>query len=389
MATDARFDRIGRIVPHGNADSLEIAVVSNFPCIVRKGEFSEGDDVFYIRDDAKLLEAAEYSEWLKEGGSGTDGTEFKWRFPWQEGLVRYLGSGGRCRTVKLRGKVSMGILLRVSDVLPRGHADLAELNARIADCETGETFLGENFGVGHWTAPVGNVGDIDVLHQGLDFGLAKSDEENWENLPEEDLHLGGRCIVTKKLDGASCTVICRPDGEYSVASRSQTFNLKRMEERGESNIYTVFTKDAVKAGLWFAGTYGKVIALRGEICCGAVQNFGINRDRKLDGFFVYGCEFPEEENWFRRHGVYGTGNHFLEIARICRENGRGFRTVPLLCGGLERTVTRELLREFNDSPAEDGEGAVVNVRCEDENQELKSLVWHYKSKSREYLGKIK
>ena len=38
MATDARFDKIQKIVPHDNADALEIAIVSSFPCVVRKGE---------------------------------------------------------------------------------------------------------------------------------------------------------------------------------------------------------------------------------------------------------------------------------------------------------------------------------------------------------------
>ena len=240
MATDARFDRIQKIVPHGNADALEIAVVSNFPCIVRKGDFKAGEIVFYIRDDAKLIEADKYMEWQKAmkqpdyfGPTDWSG----WDYPWQEGLVRYLGSGGRVKTVKLRGKVSMGILLKMEDACSSpyckfyvGNDNIDEINAKISDPDTGEKFLKDNFGVGHWTAPVGNVGTLDVLHQGLDFGLEKSDEETWENIPEDDLHLGSVGILTKKLDGTSCTVVCQPNGEYSVASRSQTFNVKRMAE---------------------------------------------------------------------------------------------------------------------------------------------------------------
>ena len=60
MATDAKFDKIQNIVSDDNADALEIAIVSNFPCVVRKGEFNEGDWCFYIRDDTKLLG---YDEW--------------------------------------------------------------------------------------------------------------------------------------------------------------------------------------------------------------------------------------------------------------------------------------------------------------------------------------
>ena len=62
MSTDARFEKIDKIIPHDNSDNLEIAVVSNFPCVVRKGEFKEGDICFYIRDDAKLMGWDEYQE---------------------------------------------------------------------------------------------------------------------------------------------------------------------------------------------------------------------------------------------------------------------------------------------------------------------------------------
>ena len=43
MATDARFDKIKKIVPCKNSDNLETVIVSNFPCVVRKGEFKEGE----------------------------------------------------------------------------------------------------------------------------------------------------------------------------------------------------------------------------------------------------------------------------------------------------------------------------------------------------------
>lgn len=400
MATDAKFDRIQKIVPHDNADALEIAVVSNFPCVVRKGEFKAGDIVFYIRDDAKLLEVNEYLEWSKEmkKPDAMGPMEFNWNFPWQESLVKYVGSGARVKSVKLRGRVSMGILIKMEDACSGysckfyvGEDNFDEINAKILDPETGDKFLKDNFGVGHWSAPVGNIGNLDVLHQGLDFGLQKSDEENWENLPDEDLHIGEKCLVTRKLDGTSCTVICQPNGEYSVASRSQTFNVKRMRDNDEENIYTKFSEKAVNAGLWYAKTFNTVIAFRGEICCEAVQNFGINKDRKRNGFFVYGCEFPYEENWFLRHGVYGTVNHFLKVVETCRKAGYDVDTVPVVMGeeDNEVLVTKVLLKSFNDAPAEDGEGVVLNIKCEDPSQELKSFVWHYKSKSREYLQKIK
>lgn len=397
MATDAKFDKVQKILKHENADALEIAIVSNFPCVVRKGEFKEGDWCFYIRDDAKLIafdeRAAEVAKMKEAGMLVPENIDeiVKLTFEWQRPLLKYLGGGGRVKTVKLRGQTSMGILLKPEVVWTAGGPECEEtclweeLNKKIAS-ETGSSFLESKLGVTHWSAPIGNIGDMNVLHQGLDFGLAASDEENWQNLPEDELHLGAKCLVTKKLDGTSCTVICQPNGEWSVASRRMTFNVKQMEAEGQENVYTRYTREAVKAGLWYAREHNVVIALRGEVCCSTVQKFGINKDKDLNGFFIYGVEFPEAEDFYVKHGVYGSGKHFTDIVKEMEAAGFCLKTVPVVC---ETVVSRELLKEYNDKPASWGEGVVLNISCEGADPSAFSAVWSYKSKSQEYLMKIK
>lgn len=397
MVTDAKFDKVQKILKHENADALEIAIVSNFPCVVRKGEFKEGDWCFYIRDDAKLIafdeRAAEVMKMKEAGMLIPENIDeiVKLTFEWQRPLLKYLGGGGRVKTVKLRGQTSMGILLKPEVVWTAGGPECEEtclweeLNKKIAS-ETGSGFLESKLGVTHWSAPIGNIGDMNVLHQGLDFGLAASDEENWQNLPEDELHLGAKCLVTKKLDGTSCTVICQPNGEWSVASRRMTFNIKQMEAEGQENVYTRYTREAVKAGLWYAREHNVVIALRGEVCCSTVQKFGINKDKDLNGFFIYGVEFPEAEDFYVKHGVYGSGKHFTDIVKEMEAAGFCLKTVPVVC---ESVVTRELLKEYNDKPASWGEGVVLNISCEGADPSAFSAVWSYKSKSQEYLMKIK
>lgn len=396
MATDARFERIQKIVPHENADSLEIAIVSNFPCVVRKGEFKEGDICFYIRDDAKLIGWDEYKvrinrdkEAQKTGDFVTqDGFTSTW--PWQDNLLKYLGSGGRVKSIKLRGKVSMGILLSTKtvcpDVLVFDEPVAETFNKTIQNPEYGSSYLEKRFGITHWSAPTTGFGELDVKYCGLPEGLAKSDEENWENLPESDLHIGSECLVTKKLDGTSTTVTCYPDGKYEVSSRSLTFNVERMNAYGQENIYTKFTKDAVKAGLWYAKKFNTIIAIRGETCCGSVQKSSYNKDCKLEGFFVYGCEFPQKENFFEKHGVYGTDFHWKTILNLIEdEYGISLKSVPIV---EEEIVSKELLRKYNEMPWEWGEGVVINVKVNDINHVPESMVWDYKSKSREYLMKM-
>lgn len=402
MSTDARFEKISKIIPHENSDNLEIAIVSNFPCVVRKGEFNEGDWCFYIRDDAKLLGFDEYKARLEQDkkaaktGDFVTQDEFTCTWQWQDNLLKYLGGSGRVKSIKLRGKVSMGILLKPKDVIGYGCSNSNDvffddacaemLNNMISDPNTGVMYLEHRFGITHWSAPTTGMGDMNVKYAGLPEGLEKSDEENWENIPESDLHIGSKCLVTKKLDGTSTTVTCYPDGRYEISSRSQTFNIENMLEKNEENVYTKFTKDAVKAGLWYAKEHNTIIAIRGETCCGSVQNSSYNKDCKLEGFFVYGCEFPEDQNYYEKHGIYGTSRHFSVVVDEMNNHGFNVKTVPIIG---EDVVSKELLKKYNDMSWEFGEGVVLNIKIDNINDVLMSFVWDYKSKSREYLMKMK
>ena len=395
MATDAKFDKIQKIIPHDNADSLEIAIVSNFPCVVRKGEFSEGDLCFYIRDDAKLLGYDELKEReardieAQQTGAFVTQDCFTCTWQWQDSLLKYLGGGGRVKSIKLRGKVSMGILLKPVVVCPNiknFNDEIAKhFNNCISDPATGSAYLEKNFGVTYWVAPSTGFGSLNVKYAGLPFSMAKTDQENWENIDEADLHIGSECVVTKKLDGTSTTITCYPDGKYDISSRGQTFNVDDMIAKGEENVYTKYTKEAVKAGCWYAKKFGTTIALRGETCCRSVQNSSYNKDCQLEDFFLYGCEFPEESNYFLKHGVYGTDNHFIKIAEMMNANGFNVKMVPII--GYDK-VSRELLASYNDREWNWGEGVVINIKCDDIGK-IDSLVWSYKSKSREYLMKMK
>ena len=392
MATDAKFDKIQKISPHDNADSLEIAIVSNFPCVVRKGEFKEGEWCFYIRDDARLLGWDEYQERInrdreaEKTGDFVTQDEFTCTWQWQDNLLKYLGNGGRVKSIKLRGKVSMGILLDTKTVCPEvsvfDESVADELNKFIQNPENGSSYLEKRFGISHWSAPTTGFGSMNVKYCHLPENIVKSDSENWENLPDVDLHFGRIGLITQKLDGTSTLTTCYPDGRFEISSRSMTF--KDEEDETKFNIYQKFTKEIVKAGLWYAKKHNKIIAFRSETCCGSVQKFGINKDRLREDSFVYGCEFPEEEDFFLKHGCFGTKNHFLNVISECNDNGFNVKHVPIL--GKE-IITKDLLKKYNDMPA-DFEGVVINVDCTDADIS-ESLVWQYKSKSREYLMRIK
>ncbi|QNR70356.1 RNA ligase (ATP) (plasmid) [Paenibacillus peoriae] len=82
---------IDELVKHPNADRLEIATVKGWSCIVQIGQFQKGEKVVYIPIDSILPE--ELAEKL--------------------GVTSYLKNGERLRTVRLRGYISQGLLMKI------------------------------------------------------------------------------------------------------------------------------------------------------------------------------------------------------------------------------------------------------------------------------------
>ena len=93
--------------PIQGADRIEVARVDGWECVVKKGEFSIGEQIVYIEIDSILPERPEF-EFLRDR-----------KF--------------RVRTIKLRGQVSQGLVLPLS-VLPDGkYFCIALLPARFSN----------------------------------------------------------------------------------------------------------------------------------------------------------------------------------------------------------------------------------------------------------------
>ena len=176
MATHARPDTITKIENHPMADNLEIAIVSNFPCVVRKGECEEGEWCCYRREDSKLIGWGEWQERInrdreaEKTGDFVTQDEFTCTWQWQDNLLKYLGNGGRVKSIKICGKVSMGILLKLKDVIPLNLAFnnndylCGGLNSIISNPDSGAKFLEQNFGISHWSAPTTGFGSMNVKY---------------------------------------------------------------------------------------------------------------------------------------------------------------------------------------------------------------------------------
>lgn len=354
---DASFEKVESIRPHANADRLEIAIISGWQVVVGKGEFHVGDVVFYIREDARLL-----------------GDIVKW--PWQAPLLNYLGGGNRVKTIRLRGEWSSGIAVGLSKVF--GHINKEESKNWKADNiklnnEFPGAFLMGKYGICHWEAPIRNVGDLQA-RGGLPYSIPKSDETNVQELRKNDaIPFGQKCLITKKLDGTSTTIIAFPDGRTHVCTRSNDL-VKTCD-----NVWNRAAKDVLPLAEAWAKHYNKPIALRGETCAPSIQKFSFNRDKDIaePTFFCYGVIVLDEKDYDVRNGQYSTPYHFLTIAKqIQKLTGQELRTVPILG---ESEVSEELITKYLNQPLDFGEGVVINAvpklgKCS-----------HFKIKSLAYL----
>lgn len=86
----ATVRKIDKILPIENADNLELAIIGGWQCVVKKGEFKDGDLCVYIEIDS-IVPDTPYFEFMKSR-----------KF--------------RVKTIKLRGQLSQGLVVPYSKI---------------------------------------------------------------------------------------------------------------------------------------------------------------------------------------------------------------------------------------------------------------------------------
>jgi len=254
----ASVRKVTDIRPIPDADAIECAIVGGgWPVVVKKGEFQVGDLAIYFEIDSWIPH--ELAPFLSKGKEPREYNGVK---------------GERLKTVRLRGQVSQGLLLRFSDISPSFYVvSLAEPYGgreflRVDQCvwEEGEDFTLE-FGIQKWEAPVPACLAGQVRGNFPSF-LVKTDQERCQNVVEEifERHKGETYEVTIKLDGSSCTVYVK-DGEVGVCSR----NLDLKETEGNSFWKAARDQGIVDAMLAYNEKTGHNIALQSELCGEGIQ----------------------------------------------------------------------------------------------------------------------
>lgn len=200
----ATIRKICAILPIEGADAIELAVVSGWKVVIKKGEYKPGDLAVYCEIDSWV--PSKLAAFLSKG---KEPREF-------EGI-----KGERLRTIKLRGQLSQGLLLKPDIALPFTNS------FKIGDD------VSEVLGIVKWEMPL-NAQLVGVCKGNFPSLIPKTDQERVQNLKAKCWRMAIesriKFEVTEKLEGSSMTCYLI-DNEFGVCSRNMDL------ERDERNSF--------------------------------------------------------------------------------------------------------------------------------------------------------
>lgn len=224
---------IEAIHPINGADAIEVAQIGGWKVVVKKNEYQPGDHAIYCEIDSWIPH--ELAPFLSKG-----------REPREYNGVK----GERLTTVKLRGQISQGLLLPLTD----------DILSKITVCDDISPLLN----IQKWEAPIPAqlAGEVRGMFPRF---IPKTDEERIQNLTAEikdwnDCYLSWE--ITEKLDGSSMTVYVFQD-DCGVCSRN--LNLKETEG---NTLWKIARSEQLIEKI---KSTGKNLALQGELIGEGIQ----------------------------------------------------------------------------------------------------------------------
>lgn len=205
---------ISKIEPIPDADKIECAHVDGWTIVVSKGEFFEGQNVFYFEIDSMLPIDNSLFSFLESRGVTI-----------QNGIKYH-----RLRTMRLRGQLSQGLLIPYSTLNKLIPNELKRLEKEKEYQEDKKGDFSELFKVVKYEAPIPMCLQGEVTE--FPSWISTTDEERIQNFPEETLSLIKQSklnwIPTEKIDGTSATFYCKlnyqnnqePILEYGACSKN-------------------------------------------------------------------------------------------------------------------------------------------------------------------------
>ncbi len=364
---------IDDILPHPNADKLELAVVGGWQCCVQIGSVKKGERAIYCEIDSLLPIGQPIFASLAEKGDirTVDGIPY-----------------ARIRTIKLRKELSQGLVIPIPDDI----TDVAgtDLTHRYGVLKyEGAVPPVEEFKNETWYEKIVRWirgGPIEVIQKPWPYFLVKSSQERVQNahgayqnavLTEQEFE----CSI--KLDGASCTAylrvdehdligsgICSRNNEISLDDiewpffkqlrnwiadmlsanrrvfRSYRFKIVRWKvgiiasENEYVQMYNKVLCDAVRKAY---SEFGLELAIQGELVGPGIQSNAEGLDEQE--FFVHGIYV------IRNHNVPGPSYKMLPYDARCVAQTLGLKYVPLVSESTPLPPTIKECLTLADGPA--------------------------------------
>jgi RNA ligase (TIGR02306 family) len=220
---------IEKILPHSNADALELAHVLGWQLVVRKGEYQVGERIVYFPIDTVL--PLEWSE--------------------KFGVTKYL-SKQRIRCAKLRGEPSFGLAVKLDN-------DNWQVGDNVADF----------YGAQKFEPPVRpGPGDAEQSHP---LFMEYTEIENMRNFPtifEEDEPV----VLSEKIHGTQCR-LGMVEGELMAGSKAVRRKCPA-DDRFITSIYWYpFSLEPVRSLIEHLGQSHRQVILFGEVYGSKIQSF--------------------------------------------------------------------------------------------------------------------
>jgi RNA ligase (TIGR02306 family) len=233
MRSLVTIQRVKAITAIPDSDFLEAARIMGWQCVVKKGEFHEGELGVYFEVDSFLPLDGRY-EFLRASSYRENDDN---------------GKGFRIRTAKMRGQLSQGLFLPL-DLFPE-----------LSGLGEGEDVTGK-LGVKKWYIPeTANAGGTIIGDR--PGGIPASDEIRIQSALGllDDLR-GKPYYITTKMDGTS-GIVYYIDGKIGCCSRN-----KEIRDEADALYWSPVYGYGLKEKL---AKYGKNIVLTGEICGPGIQ----------------------------------------------------------------------------------------------------------------------
>lgn len=307
-----------RVEEHPNADQLELAIVGEYRCVVRKGEFATGDLVAYIPESAICPD-----DLIEEMGL----------------TGRLSGSQkNRVKAVRLRGIVSQGLVYPVTGKAFRGMIP-----------NEGEDVT-ETLGIVKYEPQIPTLlkGEVETAYG----NTLHYDIENIKKFPNV-FGITEELVFTEKIHGTWCCLGHHPDHPSPIVTSKGQSSKGLVLKHGEMNVNNLYMRtwaqhcDAFEKIRQHAAPDGQPFYLLGEIYGRGVQDLHYGEEKPMFRVFDAFVGYPND-------GRPYPGNFLCYDDLVSVVNGM-VPMVPLLYRG---RMKREALEEHTNGKTALGGGNV-------------------------------